>query len=392
MGTRGAQRTLWAYDGLTVGVQTHRETDAEWLAEMLVPAFSRGSGGPADLEVELRVDPERFAELQARGPAAPGELVAGAVLDDSTERFERWTRGPHSGEAGPEQIAFDPQFRTFHEVWPGVRVRLTAGGGEFGRLALMRVVRELAMQASLRRGSVFLHAAAFGVSAGAIVVAGEKGAGKTTTLSWSLSLLEEARFLANDRVRLHASSRDPAAFTARAMPTVLSFRPASLALLPALEARLRGERGMAFHSRSEARDRDDLGPLAPFPDGRIGLKPTRYGELLGRGTEAEAEVAAIVFPELAGDPGGLRARRLAPAEAAPRLVGALFGAADPGRRSELYALPRAGPFPTAAELRERAGRIAARVPAWTWRVGESAPRDAAGLRAFLRELSLGPRS
>ena len=47
------------------------------------------------------------------------------------------------------------------------------------------------MHALLRRGDLFLHAACFSVEGSGIVIAGVKGAGKTTTLTWCLQLIEK---------------------------------------------------------------------------------------------------------------------------------------------------------------------------------------------------------
>jgi len=367
------------YDGLAVGVSVWRASDEEWVRDVMSPAFGITETGAAAVEVELVVDPARHEALHRLGPA--GGHVDGAILDDSTESFERWSGSTEDAE---RRTAFDPLFGVFHEVGPGPTLRITAEGGEVCRVALMRVVREFAMQASMRRGNLFLHAAAISVDGRALVIAGEKGAGKTTTLSWCLELLEEARFIANDRVRV-ACAEAPG-FDVRAMPTVMSFRPPGLALLPQLEQKVRAQRGAPFHSRSEARDREELGPVTPFSDGRVGLSPTRYPELLGRASTASAPAAAIVFPEVADDSDGLRPLRLDEETSIGRLTRALFGAAALERQSDLFSYPRAGPFPKADELRARAARIASAVPCFAWRVGRGVIGDTAGLRAFLKTL------
>lgn len=124
----------------------------------------------------------------------------------------------------------------------------------------------------------------------------------------------------------------------------------------------------------------------PFSDGRLGLRPCRYPQILGRRSTASARAGAIVFPEVASDESGLRASAIGRSDAAARLVEALFGAGALGRRSELFSLPRAGPFPSETELKERARRITGRVPCYRWRVGRAAPRDAEGLKRFVAGL------
>jgi hypothetical protein len=366
------------YDELAIGVATPREADAEWLTDALSPGFSISPDGAANVEVELHIDPARFAALERRGRAARSERVAGVILDDSTAHFERWTDEPAT-----RVTAFDPDFGVFYEVARGPSVRVTAATGELCRLPLMRVVREFAMEASLRRGDVFLHAASLCVDGRAIVIAGSKGSGKTTTLSWSLQLLEDAQFIANDRVRLRECG---AGFDVRAMPTMLAFRPQGLELLPVLDAAVRAERGKPYHSNSEVREREDIGPLIPFDDGRLGLRPARYPLLLGRPSTASARAGAIVFPEVVADESGLRASAIGDSDAASRLTEALFGAGDLARRSEMFSLPLTGPFPSETELRQRTRRITGCVPCYRWQVGRAAPRDAEGLRRFLAGL------
>ena len=382
------RRIVLHYDELAIGVATPREADAEWLADALSPGFALSPDGAADVEVELHIDPARFAELERRGRAAHSERVAGVILDDSTAHFERWTDEPatrvaSAGIAVPSHTAFDSDFLVFYEVAGGPSVRVIATTGELCRLPLMRVVREFAMEASLRRGDVFLHAASLCVDGRAIVIAGSKGSGKTTSLSWSLQLLEDAQFIANDRVRLRECG---GGFDVRAMPTMLAFRPEGLELLPVLDAAVRAERGKPYHSNSEVREREDIEPLTPFDDGRLGLRPLRYPQLLGRRSTASARAGAIVFPEIVADESGLRASAIGRSDAASRLVETLFGAGDLARRSEMFSLPVAGPFPSETELRERTHRITECVPCYRWQVGRAAPRDAEGLRRFVAGL------
>ena len=135
--------------------------------------------------------------------------------------------------------------------------------------------------------------------------------------------------------------------------------------------------------------------VAPWSDGRTGLDPARYAGLLGREPVASARVGAIVFPQVAADASGLQATLIDPAAAAGRLEQALFGVADLRRRSALFDLPDAGPYPGEDELRARVRRIVADVPSYVWRVGRAAPDDRAGLGVFLDELGIDsctPRS
>jgi hypothetical protein len=388
-------RTVLDYGGVAIEVGVHRPADLEWVEDFLAPAFSVSERETVDVRVQFDVDPERFEALVRRGPAAAGDVVDGLVLEGSTHRFRPWAdaaespgRGGDGAGAKAVRTAFDPGFDVFYEVMPGPSVRITARSGVRCRVPLMRVVREFAMHACLRSGDLFLHAAALRVGERAIVIAGASASGKTTTLTWSLQLLEDARFISNDRVRVRPSA---AGYDVIGMPTVMAFRPHGLELVPEFDAALRAERGSPHLSRTEVRGRDDLPLRQPRSDGRFGMSPSRYAELLGRRSAASAPAGAIVFPEVVADDGGLRAVPIDPASAGARLEQAIFGLAG-ARRSELFDLPAVGPYPSEDQLREHARRIAAAVPCYVWQVGANAPHDFESLRRFVREVSGGGSS
>lgn len=381
--------TLLGYDDLAIEVRLARPGDREWILDFLTPAFSVPSHMAPDAVVELRVDREHFQRLEARGPAASRALVDGFNLNDAVSRFERWAdasgrEAASGGDRTPvEQTLFDPVFGVFYELGPGLSVRITARSGVRCRMSLMRIVRELAMHASLRQGGVVVHAASLCIDGFAIVIAGDKSAGKTTSLTWGLQLLERAAFLSNDRVRLRPTATG---FEVRGIPTVMAFRPQSLELLPEFGSMLRAQRGIYHLSPSELEERGDLPLVEPWSDGRLGFAPSRYARLLGRRSEGSAAAGAVVFPEVVADEGGLRAEPLAPAEARARLDRATFWVADEAR-PRLFDVPSAAPFPSRAELGERVRRIVETVPCFVWKVGRGAPRDREGLERFVAEMA-----
>lgn len=368
------------YGGFVVGVHAPDAADREWLTEYLTPQCVVTRDKRADAEVSFVVDAVAYAELEKRGRAVPNARRNAFVLDTSTLRFPDWSNAdPREGTCA----AFDARRRSFYEVGPGPRVRITSDIRELARLSLLRSVREFVMHAMLRRGDVFLHAACFSVAGRCVVIAGVKGAGKTTTLTWCLELLEKAGFVANDRVHMRAVG---AGYEVRGMPTVMTFRQASLGLLPRFAERLAQAGGDHRLSSSEAATSGDQGAPRAWADGRVGVAPKRYAELLGRNAVASGRAAAIVFPEVATDDTGLETVALTPEAGSQRISSALFGVSDLHRRSQLFDHPASGDFPSAATIRERAARIVAHVPSYAWRVGSAAPGDTASLQGFVEKL------
>lgn len=368
------------YDGFIIGVHAAHPADLEWLLEFMSPAFDVTQGKRADVEVSYVVDNAAFEALHRRCSDKSGELYDGFVLDDSTLRFPRWAEAAPGGDT---RVAFDARRDTFFETGPGFGVRIIANNRDRSRVNWMRVIREFAMNACMRRGDVFLHAACFTSEDRAIVISGVKNAGKTTTLTWCLELLEAAGFMSDDRVRMRALA---SGYEARAMPTIMTFRAPSLALLPKFAVRLRQVQDTQRLSSSELAAGRVQAHINSLSDGRVGLAPQRYAQLLGRESTPSAPVAAIVFPEVVDDSGGLDVCALKPAAAGERLQHALFGVSNLQRRSDLFDYLAAGEEPSPDETRARAQRIVEHVPSYAWRLGSSAPKAGAQLREFLQGL------
>ncbi|HJQ85780.1 MAG TPA: hypothetical protein VKA21_16955, partial [Candidatus Binatia bacterium] len=197
---------------------------AAWLDEFLLPSFLPWTGEAADFAVRVRTEAAAHDAIAARRP--PGTLAARPVfaLDREVVSHPSWIQ---SGRT----VLADERYGTFYvvgdeavEVVADPRVPLFRSGP-------MRVVREIATARVLADPTrLQLHAAALEVDGRAILIAGAKGAGKTTLLAY-LAGAPRARILGNDRALL---ARRDGAITVRGVPTIVSVRPETRALLPAL--------------------------------------------------------------------------------------------------------------------------------------------------------------
>lgn len=199
------------------------------------------------------------------------------------------------------------------------------------RIALMKVVRELAMSVAIAAGRTILHGSAFAFADRGILIAGPKRAGKTTLLIHGL--LAGGELVSNDRVVVW---REPDRPLATEMPTVLRVRPATLDALPELRARLEPGRF------------DQLHTLAEIESGRALLRP-RFGKprnlsaaQLCAVTGARARKAATLdtlWLLHTGHSPGVRIRETGFEEAARRLAKCRFGTSSI-RASESFGAPR----------------------------------------------------
>jgi hypothetical protein len=263
-------------------------------------------------------------------------------------------------------VAFQAGFRVLYVVDHGSRAVaiLSAPGNRSARTALMRLVRELAMRRRVRAGDLFLHAAALAVEGRGMLIAGAKGAGKTTLLLYLLRALA-ADYVSNDRLLLPAPPSAPL----RAMPTIVTLRPPTLAYFPALRATLAGRAYSHHHTVAEAATGAE--PARPWSDGSFGLSPAQLCALLEVERAGECTPWVLLFPRITGEANAGSLRDLAPAEAAARLRGALFGAGLAKRTSDLVAFAD-DPPPRAADVDAALGAFAARVHCVECRLGTRA--------------------
>lgn len=213
----------------------------------------------------------------------------------------------------------------------GRATRIRTGGDPLAaRLLLLRVVREYAHNQALADGDLVLHAAGLVHEGRALVIAGAKGAGKTTR---ALRLMAGGhRYLANDRVRVRLAPTPEAI----GIPTVVTLRSGTLRLFRDLEARLR-------------RCGDYRGSAGPAREDAAGLRvsPAQLCAAFGQEPAASAPLGSLVV--LGGE------------ATVASLAGCLVGQASGVHASDVFR-PWSETAVPDTQLRARVERLAALVP------------------------------
>jgi hypothetical protein len=321
--------------------------DLLWLEEFLAPAFSTVTEPRSPVDVVLRIDPERVDGWLAEGPT--GDDLAAFRLDQGVARLPAWRADDR------EHRAWDERSAAFYQVRPDLRrVEVWCRQpGKRARRALMRAVREVAIDHSARFDGVLLHASCLDCGSGAIAFSGPKGAGKTTLLIAALVGTRSA-FVANDRVFVDLRSDPP---RAASLPSIVSVRASTARLFPELAGRLHGKKWSPW---LRWQDLPDLAEPADHPSSKAhqGMSPFQFRRWLDCDAESVAPLRLIALPSV-GDVGSPpRMRRLSVDEVRDRLPSLLFSSgAD--ERSELFALEPRGSF---RDRQASYSTLAARVP------------------------------
>ena len=284
---------------------------ARWLAEFLSPWFSTDTPDGAALKVRTTNSGERFSALARVEAERHPQPLACFRLDRKVVLCPGWS------EPDGSILALDQEFGCYYHVQGNQVEVISRPQDRPARIGLMRVVRELAMQRALsRRETLDLHAAAFVFQGRAILLAGDKNAGKTTLLAHALTSPHTA-LMANDRVIVDGG------LEARGVPTVVSVRaetertfPALGRIFPRCAARFhQGELDADFRSASSCR----LSVLS--------FSLAQFARQLNSRLEPSAPVGAILFPEISPTLSGWSLEPVDPAEAASRLRRNIYGSA-----------------------------------------------------------------
>jgi aminoglycoside phosphotransferase (APT) family kinase protein len=217
-----------------------------WLEEFCCPAFQverpdpqAGAAGRPRLRV--LIDGERQAALLEQGRAAGTVPLPCFRLDTKLLQYPSWS---HQGVTHVQDTKLDCLY-----CIDGRQVEIVGRPGGLGhRQGAMRIIREiLCAQLQGRDDTLELHAAAFEVAGRAIVMAGPKGAGKTTGLCGGLG--GAARFLGNDRLLLRFE-RD--AIWVHGVPSVVRIRPSTMSRFSWLQGRFPAATHVSRLTRKEA--------------------------------------------------------------------------------------------------------------------------------------------
>jgi hypothetical protein len=351
---------LLEYDNLIIEVDSDDSEDLEWLAEFLCPSFMRldiAASQAADCHVRLVRDPAAIERWQQRLQSAELFRTRAFLLDTGPVELATFSEND-------ALIAYDDFFNVFFRWRPATGrcdVEIVdgypenpedAGFPRRARVPLMRAVREWAMHHGLRRGRIFLHAAAIVCNGSAVLLAGPKKSGKTSLLTATLRDRPDISYLTNDRVMVASLDHG---WRCRGMPSIVSMRPGSMDFLPGIEARLRTV--AAGHA---SRNTETKLPVA-FADGRFGLSPLQFCSLVGAEPVAGAGLTAIVFPRISSTTASVEIRALSAPEAVDLLADAVFGRIDEGEPSALFDVAHSGTYPDFSARTAAAARLAKQV-------------------------------
>ncbi|MHB8837262.1 MAG: hypothetical protein ACYC9Y_16355 [Candidatus Methylomirabilia bacterium] len=374
-GRRGPQSGAgYRYAGLTFRVSSANPADVRWLDEFLQPHYRRAPPAPDAIEVALVIDSERYERLVAA--FLPEQTMPSFVFDNEVKELPC-----RSGDDGA-LLLFEASFPAFYEV-SADRRRVRIVGARVSprlRLALVRVMREYAMNESQRCGEFFLHASCFLAGGRPVIVTGPKLAGKTTLLTFAC-LRGGGRFLANDRVRVCAGEDG---FTVKSVPVIVKVREGTLGFFPGLRERILSE-GMHYTLAGG----ESLEHLDPRPvlgnDGSFALSPAQACALFGADQAAEARRPVVVLPAFTGEAGGFSITRLSPAQAAGPLQESLFGARHWAPATPAFNLePESG---SGASARQAAcERFRSEVPILRCAVGRDLYDEPGGARRWIDAL------
>ncbi len=364
------------FAGCRLLVRSSDPTALLWLREFAGPTFSEARDGFHHHEVVLREDTAEFASLHALGPHPTGRVVDCFSLDTKMISHRLWN-GPHD-----ERVLFDATTETFYRrrngpdrssgaISPLTTTEIVCSRATRAvRVALLRIVREIGSAHVAERGGLIVHGAAFGANGGAYVIAGPKNAGKTTLLMHVLAA-GGTSYISNDRVVL---TMQPGAMAVHGIPTIVSIRASSLAMLTAVAAKFHKNEYHHSLTMDEAMQANGTATEQSSP----GLSPAQFCSVLGVDRSGHAPLAALIFPKRTGVSGGLNLEPLSAGLASERLRASLFRADSGEQVAEFFSERRLG------VSRDRmCDEIAARIPGFDCSLGSEAYEDRASAAALL---------
>jgi hypothetical protein len=353
---RGHEPNRQVLDCATVIVELTSDDAAvtEFVVEYFDPWF-RPTHRAAEWFVRVTTAESAYREMQRSMPpdASPQPCFA---HDQEVLSMPAWSSGNEIHVSDAERSCFLTMRPGRIDVIAGARTRRW-------RFTLLWVLQEIAAT-RLRQTHVDVHSASIESRDRGLLIAGPKGAGKTT-LSFYLMRSRNCRSIANDRS--FVGGDEPAVF---GMPTAVKIRPPILARFPELR------NGLPPVARPYLYTRAELETAAPSEEPvdsvDFALTPNQLAQRLGAGTRAAAPLGAVVFPQVHADEATWAVERMQVADAVEGIYANLYGAATRDRPTTFFEELGGGHRHPSPQL---VAAIAARVPAYRVRLGRAAYAD-----------------
>jgi hypothetical protein len=363
--------STFCYDDLTIGVDSSDAAVLHWTEEFLRPSFTLAAGRAADATVALVADERAFNDALASRAESVAREIACFRLDRGTVRLPTWRSPRWAGV-----LLFDERERVIYRKLPaGNRVEvLTLPANLHARFALMRVVRELAMNRCATGHRLVVHGAALARGDSGLVIAGPKEAGKTSLLIHCLRD-PTARFVANDRVVVDLDRPEPGL---RGMPTIVSIRPGTLASFPELK---RAVQQAGYDHRLALAETAERARV--LREGHAAnVSPAQFCRLLGVEMRDQVSAAALLFPRVSAAQDGIHLQPLAAEAAVHRLEESLFAAGVVDGEEPLF---QVGPNVAlgTGDRRRLCAALARRLPCFDVQLGSGAYVEAAAATRLL---------
>ncbi|CAK0742051.1 hypothetical protein CCP3SC1_120038 [Gammaproteobacteria bacterium] len=320
-----AKERTW-HTGYTCGpagvdVTGNYPEDGAWLSAILHPWCKLTKPSQGRVSVHMTRSDAQAHDLEQQVHRA-GTPVACFALDTRTVVLPSW-------QNGDSLWITDPEAGCFYGISDTSVHLIARAHSPQARLGLLRLVRELLTGGVLGAGKVIdLHAAAFTRNGKGVLLAGAKGAGKTSLLCHAL-FSGGAALLANDRVFVDLADKRP---IMRGIPTMVAIRPGTLDVFSVL--------------RLSPSDAHSLASAGPPSSPKLHLTPAEFARRLAAPCVSQAVLQAIVLPEISATLETWALERLSRDVAQARLESYRYGAAVGRTKATLFGAWLGGSTPS----------------------------------------------
>jgi hypothetical protein len=281
----------------------------EFVVEYFAPWFGSAAGA-IDWHIRVHTEPADYEALQRQWPSD-------AALQPCFAHDQQ-TLGLPSYSTGDVVTVCDAERGCFLRLCPGQVEMIGSAATRRWRFTLVWVILEIAAT-QLRRRHVDLHAACVQGEGHGLLIAGAKGAGKT---SLTLYLMRScgAELVANDRSFVRGAGGGVTAF---GMPTAVKIRPPTLAVFPELRRNLPPVARPYLYTRAELAVATASAEAAHDVD--FALTPNQLAARLRVMPRPTTAVSAIVFPEVCSARSGFDVEAMSAEAVAAAIHANLYG-------------------------------------------------------------------